>query len=77
MTGDIFEDLKDRVCCEFISDMNYSPYRENAKRIMRMIDIQPYPLNDLSDLAAYLYSYEEKFEDYEQAFAFFRNAKIK
>lgn len=72
MSRDVFEDLKVKVGCEYISDIQYSPNKEAARRYAGRFDLREYPLGQLSDLAEYLYATKERFDIYEQASAFFQ-----
>lgn len=72
MTRDIFEELQSRVGCDYISDLRTEPYRMEAKQYAGKMNLEPYELRTLSDLAEYLYGEKQPFETHAQAKAFFR-----
>lgn len=67
MEKDVFEDLRGKVGCAYISDLPTPAYVETARRCARELDFEAYPLRQLSDLAEYLYSEQVTFEDHKQA----------
>lgn len=73
MTGDIFEDLRQLVRCDFISDLQTHPHRELARLYAGEMELEGYELGTLSDLAEYLYDTKEPFENHAQARAFFQS----
>jgi len=73
--ADLFEDLTDRLGCEYMSNMKYEPYRSMAAAyIVRMDDAQLhyYPLRQYEDFAASKYGAKVSFPDYSEVIAFFR-----
>ena len=69
---DLFEELRDGLGCDYISDMKVPPYRERAKRHMAKKALEKYPLHVLNDVADYLYGGKHRFGTTAQAYAFFR-----
>ena len=60
MRADIFEDLKDQIGCEYISDLPFEPQRTTAIRCvsqMNMSQLHQYELCQFNDLAQYIYIY--------------------
>lgn len=72
MTRDIFEEPQRLVGCDYISDLQTEPYRTEARQPAGKMDLEPYELRALSDLAEYLYGKKPQFETHEQARHFFR-----
>ena len=72
-TIDIFEDLRSQVGCTYISDLRYMPHITTAKRVIQKFCFEDYSLEQLNDMAQYLYG-EKVFFDYpQQAEQYFRN----
>ena len=70
---DLFEELKSRIGCQYISDLRFGTDNELAKSIMRKIDVADYSLSELNDMAEYLYQKTVNFEALEEAAKFFSN----
>ena len=70
---DLFEELKSRIGCQYISDLRFGTYNELAKSIMRKINVDDYSLSELNDMAEYLYQKTVNFETFEEATKFFSN----
>ena len=70
---DLFEELKSRIGCQYISDLSFGTDNELAKSIMRKIDVADYSLSELNDMAEYLYQKTVNFETLEEAAKFFSN----
>lgn len=70
---DLFEELKTRIMCEYISDLRFGADNQFAKTIMRNINIADYSLTELNDMAEYLYRKSVNFESLEEAAKFFSN----
>jgi hypothetical protein len=70
---DLFEELKSRIGCQYISDLRFGTDNELAKSIMRKIDVADYSLSELNDMAEYLYQKTVNFETFEEATKFFSN----
>ncbi len=70
---DLFETLKDKIGCEYISDFRFSTGNQLAKLIMRKIDVADYSLSELNDMAEYLYQKTVNFDTLEEAANFFSN----
>ena len=74
---DLFEDLKDKTGCVHISDMQFAPWRERARRKISKMDLSAYPLPALNDAASYLYSEHQDFADMEAAVKYFKTRRAK
>lgn len=74
MKEDIFEDLKTKVGCEYISDLKTEFFRERAKALVAALELEAYPLHTLSDMAGYLYDVEIVFSSAGQARSFFEKS---
>ena len=70
---DLFEELKTRIGCQYISDLRFGIDNELAKSTMRKIDVADYSLSELNDMAEYLYQKTVNFETLEEAAKFFSN----
>lgn len=70
---DLFEELKSRIGCQYISDLRFGTDNELAKSIMRKINVADYSLSELNDMAEYLYQKTVNFETSEEAAKFFSN----
>ena len=70
---DLFEELKSRIGCQYISDLRFGTDNELAKSIMRKIDVADYSLSELNDMAEYLYQNTVYFETLEEAAKVFSN----
>ena len=68
---DIFEDLKEKLGCENVSDLCYGEKQIWAKEKICKMDLSEYKLSDLEDVADYIYNQKEKFISVEQAKEFF------
>lgn len=68
---DLFELLKYKLECDYISDMRYGNINEKAKYLMKSIDFKSYSTFVLSDMAEYLYKSRQIFNDAEEARIFF------
>lgn len=53
-TKDLFEALKEAVGCMYISDLSYTPYREQAIREAKRMDLSPFDDRQITDLCNYL-----------------------
>ncbi len=72
-TMDLFEDLKNRLGCQYISDLKYGAANNMAKKLMTEINLEKYTPFVLSDMANYLYDYNGKFETINEAREFFNS----
>lgn len=68
---DIFEDLKEKLGCENVSDLCYGEKQIWAKGKICKMDLSEYKLSDLEDVADYIYNQKVKFISVEQAKEFF------
>lgn len=69
----IFEQLKEQLGCDYISDLKFYPYSSKAKALLKIWDLNAYSLAELNDIASYLYS-AVPFESKKDAI-FFLNTK--
>lgn len=69
---DIFEDLKERIGCDYISDLTFEPYKSKAKKRILEMPMETYPPEMLSDMAAYLYGGQHSFRTSQEAAVFFK-----
>lgn len=53
-TNDLFEALWHRVGCTYMSDMTRSPYREQAIREAKEMELSAYGQRQIDDLCQYL-----------------------
>lgn len=51
----IFEELKEVIGCEFISDLKYPPFSSKAKLLLKVWELDTYSLFSLNDITSYLY----------------------
>ncbi len=70
---DIFETIKTKLKCQYISDIRNLLYIDKAKEMMRNLNLEKYPLYQLSDMASYLYSEKISFENFQEAIDFFKS----
>ena len=70
---DLFEELKSRIGCQYISDLRFGTDNELAKSMMGKINVADYSLSELNDMAEYLYQKTVNFETFEEATKFFSN----
>lgn len=66
-TPDLFEDLRALLGCEFISDLKFLPWNDQALRLTSRMKLTRYSLHALSDLYHYLTGKHVSFDDHEQA----------
>lgn len=59
---DIFEDLRDLIGCEYISDLT-ARYNKDARRVAGTMSLERYPVSQLNDLYEYLYGEKKDFHD--------------
>ena len=50
---DLFEDIKNAVGCEYISDLRLREYK--CKKALKKADLSEYPTNQLIDMVEYIY----------------------
>lgn len=70
---DIFEELRKTLGCMYISDMRFMPYRRQALGMVLLLNLDKYPIEQLSDLSEYLTDKKISFESSEQALAYFKD----
>lgn len=68
---DVFEDLKEKLGCENVSDLCYGEKQIWAKEKICKMDLSEYKLSDLEDVADYIYNQKVKFYSVEKAKEFF------
>ena len=66
---DLFEDLQSLLGCAYISDIRYSLFQGRA--LMKIVNLEQYPLTALEDAAEYLFGEKQEFADYRAAKQFF------
>lgn len=71
---DLFEELKRIVRCEYISDLRFSPWLEQARKAIAQMDLDGYSLFALSDIAEYLYGKKLTFASCGDAQEYFRKS---
>lgn len=69
--ADLFEDVKNESGCMYISDIKTGPGRMQAIRAMCAMDLTPYPMSSIEDMADYLFGEKVTFADYAQAHCYF------
>ena len=67
----LFEALKEKVGCEYISDMRRKPCLSEAKRQTRKLSVETFSIWELTDIAEYLYGEKPDFSDTQAARSFF------
>lgn len=72
---DVFEDLRQRVGCEYISSLKSPLYIAKVRKVLRKLSLDNYSLFQLNDLANYIYGYSF-FVDKEEALKFFAKRKF-
>lgn len=68
---DIFEILRKALNCQYISDLKFEPNKTKAKQLLKVIPLQEYSIETLSDIAEYLYDEKPEFTDMQQAVEYF------
>ena len=68
---DLFEDLKAKLGCEYISDLRYDPWIKQARKEIIKLDLSKYSLFELADAAEYLYFEKRSFDNVEDAEKYF------
>lgn len=71
---DIYEVLKKKIGCEYISDLRYEPYNTKAKEWMKDLDIERLSVSELNDIAEYLYGKE--LDSQEEAVSFLKKGSV-
>ena len=69
---DLFEELKRIVRCDYISDLRYSPWREQARKAIAAMDLSEFSLFAINDAAEYLYGEKPAFASSADAQEYFR-----
>ena len=69
---DLFEELKRIVRCDYISDLRYSPWREQARKAIAAMDLSEFSLFAINDAAEYLYGEKLAFASSAEAQVYFR-----
>ncbi len=68
---DLFELLREKLGCEYISDLRQPRYLAESRRMVARLSLDEYSLFALSDVAEYLYGEKISFDSVEQAKIFF------
>lgn len=53
---DLLDELRKQVGCSVISDLKYDTNLERAKYFLKSVDLKNYSLDELKDIAVYLFS---------------------
>ena len=67
MAEDLFEILREKVSCEYISDMRFGPYKFIAQKHLSKMDLSIYGLEVLNDACNYLYEITSPFNNLKDA----------
>ena len=67
----LFEVLKEKVGCAYISDLRREPCLSEAKGQMRKLSVETFSIRELTDIAEYLYGEKPDFSDTQAARSFF------
>ena len=51
---DLFEVLKNLVCCTYISDLRTNPYNAKAQSLLRSLDLDIYSARQVNDVCKYI-----------------------
>lgn len=68
---DLFNDMVNMLKCSFLSDLKLAPYQNCAKILLKHLNLESYPLCQLSDMAQYLYGRKAAFSSKAEALSFF------
>ena len=68
---DLFEDLKEKVGCDYISDLKYGTNPSFAARRVSRLQQDEYDLPQWNDLADYLFSEKKQFTSALEAVSYF------
>jgi len=68
---DLFEVIRNKIECEYISDIRFGENRNNAIKTANQINPEDFGLNQWSDLANYLCKKHISFRDYGQVKEYF------
>ena len=68
---DLFEDLKYKSGCMYVSDMKTEFGRKRAIHAMRVLDLTPYLMFSIQDMADYLFDEKVTFADHAEAHRYF------
>lgn len=60
---DLFEDLKSRVQCSFISDLKGDMFRQNTILELDRMEPEQYPCNQWNDAVEYFTSHKRNFDN--------------
>ncbi len=52
--SDLFEFLKYILGCTYISDLRTKPYNDRAKSILKLLNLNKYPLNQVEEAFEYI-----------------------
>lgn len=67
LAEDLFEILREKVSCEYISDMRYEPYKSIAQKHLSKMDLSIYGLEVLNDACNYFYEIASPFNNLKDA----------
>ena len=52
---DIFEKLKNAIGCSYVSDLCFEPYRTEAQKLLKTMELERCSIAELNDIANYFY----------------------
>lgn len=52
--ADLFELLKNLVCCSYISDLRAAPYNAKAQMILKVLDLDQFSARQINDVCQYI-----------------------
>ena len=52
--SDLLDDLRERIHCDYISEMRTNPYNRIARELIFQMDLTPYSKNQIADAVLYL-----------------------
>lgn len=70
---ELFEIVRERLNCDYVSDLRVEPYRHKAIDVMHEMNLKQFSLVSLEDMAEYVSDKDVKFDDYAEAETFFHS----
>ena len=70
-SDDLFEHIRRKIGCTYISDMRFGKNKNLACIAMTMIDLSGYSIEALEDMAEYLFVRKPAFDTRKQAYEYF------
>ena len=68
---DVFEELREKVMCDYLSNLKYMPWKKAALDGLSTMDLSQYPLHSLNELAEYMFGEKQRFDSAEEADRYF------